>query len=95
MKKHTGMLRKCPFCGSDAVLMEFDEDVIVNNPIRSPEGTPVFHVECSGCHIRTREYSSGHTMYPERKHISVDDAKWQAVNAWNRRTTSAGEDATA
>lgn len=85
MKKHTDMLLPCPFCGADATLIEHDEPAIVNNPIRSPEGTPVFHVECSGCHVRTREYHSGYVMYPERRHISVEDARQQAVDAWNAR----------
>ncbi len=78
-------LLPCPFCGSEARLHE----VSLNDK------DSIFAVRCTGCGAESRRETNGCHILPERKEIDKQAAAELVVDAWNRRTTSAGEDATA
>ncbi len=85
MKKYTGILRSCPFCGEEAILIESEpDDRITRNIFYSPDGAPVFWGRCTGCGIRTPYRSAGAMVFPER-YIDTPTARKEVINLWNTR----------
>lgn len=82
---HEADLMPCPFCGSDARLHEVSLD----------GENSIFAVRCTGCGAESKRVNSGFHILPEQREVSCQEAAEMVVDAWNRRTTSAGEDASA